>query len=57
MKFKRANVNIALLKYWGKADQRLKIPQQTSVSVTAEAFYTRTNVTLDSSLPKDKVFS
>ncbi len=56
MKFKRANVNIALLKYWGKSDQELKLPQQTSISVTAEAFYTRTNVTLDPTLTKDKVF-
>ncbi len=56
MKFKRANVNIALLKYWGKTDQKLKLPQQTSISVTADAFYTRTNVTLDPTLSKDKVF-
>ncbi|MFA5485600.1 MAG: diphosphomevalonate decarboxylase [Bacilli bacterium] len=55
MKFKRANVNIALLKYWGKKDQKLNLPYQTSVSVTADLFYTRTNVTLDKNLKKDKV--
>lgn len=56
MEFKRANVNVALLKYWGKVDQSLNLPAQTSISVTAEPFYTLTNVTLDPSLTKDKVF-
>lgn len=55
MKFKRANVNIALLKYWGKKDQKLNLPYQTSVSVTADFFFTRTNVTIDENLKKDKV--
>ena len=55
MDFKRANVNIALLKYWGKADQNLNLPVQTSISVSADVFYTLTNVTLDPTLIKDKV--
>lgn len=55
MKFKRANVNIALLKYWGKKDQKINLPRQTSVSVTADLFYTRTNVTIDKKLKRDKV--
>lgn len=55
MDFKRANVNIALLKYWGKADQNLNLPVQTSISVSADAFYTLTNVTLDPGLTKDRV--
>lgn len=56
MNYKRANVNIALLKYWGKSNQKLNLPHQTSVSVTADIFYTRTNVTLDPNLRRDKVF-
>lgn len=56
MKFKRANVNIALLKYWGKADQKINLPFQTSLSVTADRFFTRTNVTIDPELTRDKVF-
>lgn len=56
MNFKKANVNIALLKYWGKIDQSINLPAQTSISVTASNFYTLTNITLDPSLTKDKVF-
>ncbi len=55
MKSKRANVNIALLKYWGKKDQKINLPHQTSVSVTADIFYTRTNVEIDEKLIRDKV--
>lgn len=39
MNYKRANINIALLKYWGKTDQVINLPQQTSISVTADIFY------------------
>ena len=55
MNYKRANINIALLKYWGKTDQAMNLPQQTSISVTADIFFTKTNVTIDKNLRKDKV--
>lgn len=55
MKYKKAHINIALLKYWGKRDQVLNIPNQTSISVTADIFYTLTNVTIDPALFEDVV--
>lgn len=38
----RAYTNIALIKYWGKKDQRLKLPQTNSLSLTLDKFYTDT---------------
>ena len=55
MKYKKANVNIAILKYWGKADTTINLPYQTSVSITADNFYTLTNVELDPNAKKDVV--
>lgn len=45
----RAHTNIALIKYWGKADEDLIIPMNNSLSVTLERFYTETRVTFDAS--------
>lgn len=36
----RAHTNIALIKYWGKKDKELKIPTNSSVSLTLDSFYT-----------------
>ena len=55
MKYKKANVNIAILKYWGKVNALINIPYQTSISVTADNFYTLTNVELDPKATKDIV--
>ena len=40
----RAHTNIALIKYWGKADIALNIPTTSSLSMTLEPFYTTTSV-------------
>ena len=40
----RAYTNIALIKYWGKVDQKLKIPTTSSLSLTLKDFYTDTSV-------------
>ncbi|MDK6729541.1 diphosphomevalonate decarboxylase, partial [Aerococcus urinae] len=40
----RAHTNIALIKYWGKADNQLFIPMNSSLSLTLEALYTDTKV-------------
>lgn len=40
----RAHTNIALIKYWGKADDTLIIPANSSLSLTLDAFYTDTQV-------------
>ncbi len=41
----RAHTNIALIKYWGKADPHLRLPLMSSLSMTLDAFYTDTTVT------------
>ncbi|BDR53996.1 diphosphomevalonate decarboxylase [Bombiscardovia apis] len=40
----RANANIALIKYWGKADEDLIIPTTSSLSLTLDGLSTRTQV-------------
>lgn len=51
----RAHTNIALLKYWGKVDQKLIIPTTTSISLTLDEFYTETTVEFDEDLPADQI--
>ncbi|MCI1284154.1 MAG: diphosphomevalonate decarboxylase [Lacticaseibacillus songhuajiangensis] len=40
----RAHTNIALIKYWGKADADLMLPANSSISMTLDKFYTDTTV-------------
>ncbi|MFX3617819.1 MAG: diphosphomevalonate decarboxylase [Sporolactobacillus sp.] len=40
----RAYINIALIKYWGKKDEQLILPMNSSLSLTLDAFYTETSV-------------
>lgn len=49
----RAHTNIALVKYWGKKDTKLIIPQNSSLSLTLDHFYTDTTVRFDKSLDHD----
>lgn len=49
----RAHTNIALIKYWGKADETYIIPMNNSLSVTLDRFYTETKVTFDERYTKD----
>ncbi|MCI2773791.1 mevalonate diphosphate decarboxylase [Staphylococcus petrasii] len=51
----RAHTNIALIKYWGKADEALIIPMNNSLSVTLDRFYTETKVTFDETLSHDQL--
>lgn len=41
----RAHTNIALIKYWGKADAKLRLPLMSSISMTLDQFYTDTEIT------------
>ena len=43
----RAHTNIALIKYWGKANQSLRLPLMSSLSMTLDQFYTDTKVSAD----------
>ena len=51
----KAHTNIALVKYWGKKDQELIIPQTDSLSLTLDEFYTTTRVNFDQELTADQV--
>lgn len=49
----RAHTNIALIKYWGKENDALRIPSNPSLSMTLKEFYTDTSVTYDKTLSED----
>ena len=51
----RAHTNIALVKYWGKKDQQLIIPQTDSLSLTLDKFYTDTTVEFQPELKHDQL--
>lgn len=51
----RAHTNIALVKYWGKSDQELIIPQTDSLSLTLNEFYATTTVDFDPALTADQI--
>ena len=51
----KAHTNIALVKYWGKKDQDLIIPQTDSLSMTLNEFYTTTRVVFDPKLSADQI--
>lgn len=50
----RAYTNIALIKYWGKQDAVWMIPDNSSVSITLDKFYTETTVMFDETLVQDQ---
>lgn len=50
----RAHTNIALIKYWGKRDEALFLPMNSSLSLTLDAFYTDTRVVFDEALTADR---
>ncbi len=49
----RANTNIALIKYWGKRDEKLFLPMNSSLSITLNNFYTITTVEFLEELTED----
>ncbi|MCO7125173.1 diphosphomevalonate decarboxylase [Sporolactobacillus shoreicorticis] len=51
----RAYTNIALIKYWGKKDEQLILPMNSSLSLTIDAFYTETSVEPQKELHEDEV--
>ncbi|MBI5532265.1 MAG: diphosphomevalonate decarboxylase [Deltaproteobacteria bacterium] len=51
----RAHANIALAKYWGKADPEQNLPAVPSVSVTLDALSTQTEVQFDDALEADEL--
>lgn len=55
-KIVRAHTNIALIKYWGKKNHELKIPWNSSLSLTLDQFYTDTKVIYDEALTIDEFY-
>lgn len=51
----QAHSNIALIKYWGKRDQTLHLPTNSSLSLTLDALYTRTQLEWRSDLSADHI--
>lgn len=49
----KAHTNIALIKYWGKRDESLFLPMNSSLSITLDAFYTTTTVEFCTNLHRD----
>jgi diphosphomevalonate decarboxylase len=49
-----AHPNIALVKYWGKADVERNIPATGSLSITLDGLTTTTSVIFDSTLSRDE---
>ena len=50
----RARANIALVKYWGKADAELNIPAVGSISVTLDRLWSDTAVEFSEDLSGDE---
>ena len=50
-----ANSNMALIKYWGKADEGQFLPMNSSISMTLDALDTKTTVEFSKDFPKDAV--
>ncbi len=50
-----ANANIALVKYWGKRNEQLILPQNSSISMTCDGLRTITTVEFSENYKKDVV--
>jgi diphosphomevalonate decarboxylase len=50
-----APANIAFIKYWGKRDEKLRLPLNSSFSMNLTGSYTTTTVEFSSSYSKDEV--
>lgn len=50
----RANANIAFIKYWGNADDRLRLPANSSISMNLDGLNAQTTVTWDTALSADE---
>jgi diphosphomevalonate decarboxylase len=48
-----ANINIALTKYWGKRDEKLILPHNSSISITYDGYGTTTTVEFNKEYSKD----
>lgn len=49
----KAHTNIALIKYWGKRNEKLILPTNSNLSITLDGFYTETTVHFKEELDRD----
>jgi diphosphomevalonate decarboxylase len=49
----KAPANIAFIKYWGKRNEKLRLPANSSISMNLSGAYTTTSVEFDSKLKSD----
>src|SRR3989344_2635566 len=47
--------NIAFIKYWGKKDAKLSLPENGSISMNLSGLSTKTTVEFDEKLKKDEI--
>jgi diphosphomevalonate decarboxylase len=52
----RANANIALVKYWGKRNEQLRLPANGSISLTLDGLGATTSVEFDPAQKRDMFF-
>ena len=50
-----APANIAFIKYWGKKDEKLRLPLNSSISMNLSAAYTTTTVEFSDKYQTDKI--
>ncbi|RIU92073.1 diphosphomevalonate decarboxylase [Oceanobacillus picturae] len=50
----KAHTNIALIKYWGKRNESIILPTNSSLSLTLDGFYTTTSVHFSEEYTQDK---
>jgi len=50
-----APANIAFIKYWGKRDEKLRLPMNSSISMNLSGAYTVTTVEFSRDVPSDQV--
>ncbi len=51
-----ATPNIAIIKYWGKRDEKLILPKEASISVTLNQLKTRTTVVFSKNFKEDEIW-
>lgn len=51
----KAHSNIALVKYWGKGDEKLRLPVNSSAAITLDAIFTTTTVEFSDQYAKDTI--
>lgn len=52
----KSYANIAIIKYWGKADAEKMIPSTSSISLTLESMYTETKLTFLENADADRMY-